>query len=340
MEQQVINIEMDRIYPPYLLLRLLNRRDLSYLELRDSIKEVGILNSVCVRPSTRQVSSWELIDGMYRWSCAKDLGYRHIPAIVVDADDTKVLRLQLMANAVRAATKPIEYANQMKRLFMADVKMTFAKLSVALHKSPMWIRKMLGLLNLCPELAERVNRSEIALTSAYMVAKLPKWMQQELEEAAIVMPSKEFVQLCQDRLIAYRNNSREERQNNFYRNEYAPHPYLQFYRVLVAEYKHSAIGPSLLVKNNVTKPIDAWNLALAWSLHLDPDNVAEQTRRAKEKFDQKQRSIQKRSTDRNARFDAELLERSLGEQNGEESCSESVEDRPEECQECDPGSEE
>ncbi len=316
---QIINVPVGQIFPPYLLLRLLDRRDLAYLELRDSIREVGILNSVCIRSSPRREGWWELIDGMYRWSCAKDLGLSSIPAIVVEADDDKVLRLQLMANAIRAATRPVDFANQMKRLFMTDPEMTFAKLSVDLHKSPAWIKKMLGLLNLCPDLATLTDRSEIPLTSAYMASKLPKWMQQELQEAAIVMPVKEFTRLCQDRLMDYKNAAREERQKNFYRMEYEPHPYLQYYRVLVAEWKHLAVGPTLLVKNNITKPIDAWKLALAWVLHMDPDNVAEQLRKAKERFDQRQRGIQKRSTDRSARFDAELLERMNGESNGEET---------------------
>ena len=306
---RLINIPIDKIFPPYLLLRLLNRRDLSYLELRDSIREVGILNSLCIRPSPRKEGWWELIDGMYRWACAKDLGYTTVPAIIVEADDAKVLRLQLMANAIRAATKPVDFAKQMKRVFMSDPEMTFTTLSAKLHKSPAWIKKTLGLLNLCPELAVHIDRGEVPLTSAYMASKLPKWMQQELEDAALVMQVKEFSRLCQDRLMEYRNSSREERQRNFYRLEYKPHPYLQYYRVLTSEWKHHAVGATLLVKNNVTKPIDAWNLAIAWVLHMDPDNVAEQTRRAKEKFDQNQRGIQQRSTDRNARFDAELLER-------------------------------
>jgi ParB family chromosome partitioning protein len=180
-----------------------------------------------VRPSPRREGYWELIDGMYRWQCHRDLAIEEIPAIVKEATDTDVLRIQVMANAIRAQTQPVDYANQMKKLFMADPNLTFANLSVDLKKSPGWIKKMLGLLNLYPEAAARTDRNEIPLSSAYMLAKLPKWMQAELSEESITLPAKEFCRMCQDRLMAMRNYYKDERQQNFYRSQFEPTPYLQ-----------------------------------------------------------------------------------------------------------------
>jgi hypothetical protein len=232
-----------------------------------------------------------------------------IPAIIKEADDAQVLRMQLMENAVRASTKPIDYANQMKRLFMADPSMKFAHLSAAIKKAPRWIKRMLGLLNLYPEAAQMVDRGEIFICSAYMLAKLPKWMQMELINEAISMPSKDFCKLCRDRLFEYRQEARGARQANYWRFAFEPHPYMQFYRVLVAEYKHHAVGPTLLVKNNIVKPIDAWNLAIAWALHLDPDNIIEQERRGKERFDQMQRGIQRRAGGKGSKSDCKMIEK-------------------------------
>jgi ParB/RepB/Spo0J family partition protein len=307
-QETVLQIPMDKILPSYILLRMVDKRSMSYLELRDSIKESGLLNSICVRTSTRQEGFYEIVDGMYRYSCCKDLNYNTIPAIITEANDAKVLILQIQANAVRANTTPVEYANQIKKLFIADSGMTFATLSNELKKSPAWIKKTLGLLNLTPPLATRVDRGEIPLTSAYMLAKLPKWLQQDEEENAIVMPVKEFCRICQDRLIDVRQLKADQRKNNYYREQAKPHPYLQFYRVITSELKHLAVGPTLLIKNNITKPIDAWRLAIAWVLHLDPDNIKLQENKIKERIEKEQKSIAYRIRDREMQRDKELID--------------------------------
>ena len=63
------------------------------------------------------------------------------------------------------------------------------------------------------------------------------------------------------------------------------------------------------MRNNIIKPIDAWNLALAWVLHMDPDNLIDQEQRAKEKLEQTQKNTKKRADDRHARFDTTLIEK-------------------------------
>lgn len=302
-------IATDKIFPPYLLMRLVNRRDLAYLELRDSIQEIGLLSPICVRVSPRREGWYEIVSGMRRWSCHVDLKIPVIPAIIKEADDTKVLRMQLIENAVRADAQPIEYANQMKRLFMASPKMNFSHLSSAIKKSPAWIKKMLGLLTLYPAAAKKVDRGEIPISSAYMLSKLPKWLQTDLIEEAIFMPVKDFCMLCREHLFNFRQIRKEDRQANYWKTAFEPHPYLQFYRVIVAEWKHLAVGPTLLIKNNITKPIDAWKLALSWILHMDKDNIAEQEKRAKEKCETMQRGIQMRANDRNAKFDQQMIEK-------------------------------
>jgi hypothetical protein len=141
-----------------------------------------------------------------------------------------------------------------------------------------------------------------------MLAKLPKWMQVDLEEDAIVKPANEFSRFCSEQLRGYKSKRVEERVGNFYKTHFEPHPYLQFYRVIVAEHKHQLLGPVLLVKNNITKPLDAWNLALAWVLHLDPDSMVAQIKRAQDKFQEQQVKIANRTADRRDRQDDELIQ--------------------------------
>lgn len=44
-------IPLDQIVEPWVVLRVVNRESIEYLELRDSIVHQGLLNSICVRPS-------------------------------------------------------------------------------------------------------------------------------------------------------------------------------------------------------------------------------------------------------------------------------------------------
>ena len=47
-------IPLDQIVEPWVVLRIVNRESVEYLELRDSIAHQGLLNSICVRPSPRR----------------------------------------------------------------------------------------------------------------------------------------------------------------------------------------------------------------------------------------------------------------------------------------------
>ena len=47
-------IPLDQIVEPWVVLRVVNRESVEYLELRDSIAQQGLLNSICVRPSPRR----------------------------------------------------------------------------------------------------------------------------------------------------------------------------------------------------------------------------------------------------------------------------------------------
>jgi ParB-like chromosome segregation protein Spo0J len=294
--------------PPKALCRLVDRKSLAYLELRDSIADLGILNSCCVRLSPKKKNYFEIVDGLQRWCCCRDLRIHCMPCVVVEADDATALRMQIQANAVHSIVTPVAFAMQLKRLFAADPMMNFSDMGALLNKRPSWIRKILGLSYLVEDIGKRVDEGVIPLASAHALARLPKWMQVELEEEAFTTRVPDFVKLCNRTFSDYRNKATSKRKRNYYRSQFEPHPYLQFYRVLVAEWKHQAVGPLLLVKNNITSPLDAWNLALAWALHMDPDSLEHQRIRQREREDAVQHSILARYTERKTnKMDHEMV---------------------------------
>ena len=63
-------------------------------ELADSIREHGIIQPLTVR----RLSSgyYQIIAGERRWRAAKQAGLDEVPAVIIEADDRKVMELSLI----------------------------------------------------------------------------------------------------------------------------------------------------------------------------------------------------------------------------------------------------
>ena len=112
-----------------MVLRLVNRGCLAYMELRDSIANRGVLNSILVRPSVRFPGKYDVADGLYRVNGARDAGLPMVPALVKDLTDDDLLAIQIQANAIRPETTPMEFARQIKRIMEAQPEVTMAEIS-------------------------------------------------------------------------------------------------------------------------------------------------------------------------------------------------------------------
>ena len=138
-------IPLDQLVEPWVVLRVVNREAVEYLELRDSIAKQGLLNSICVRPSLRRPGYYEVVDGLYRYTAACELRLPALPCIVKQSvSDEEVLALQIQANALRPETTAIEYARQIRRIMDAITARqgrdaSLADVSNLIHKSPDWI---------------------------------------------------------------------------------------------------------------------------------------------------------------------------------------------------------
>lgn len=278
-------IPLDQIVEPWIVLRIVNRESVEYLELRDSIAQQGLFNSICVRPSKRRPGYYEVVDGLYRWTAAKELRLPALPCVVKNRlTDRDVLAIQIQANALRPETTPIEYARQIKRILDAiAVKegrdATLAEVSNLIHKSPDWIRQQLGLLGLRADIQKAVERGEIPLCSAYVLAKLPKVQQMSLVAAAKTTPAREFAPLAA-RLV--KQIQEAARQGKLYDlcKDFEPVPYLRPLKEVLAEYREHRRGGLTLTKAGSVTPLDGWYLALQWVLNLNAESIREQ----REKF--------------------------------------------------------
>jgi len=132
----------------------------SLTTLSDSIREVGVLQPILVRPLPD--GSYELIAGERRWRAARRAGIQTIPALVRDVDDAGALEQALVENLHRADLNPLEEAAAYQQL-IEDFELTH------------------------DEVAVRVGRSRASITNTLRLLQLPPSIQRQLQEGALTM---------------------------------------------------------------------------------------------------------------------------------------------------------
>ena len=278
-------IPLDQIVEPWVVLRVVDRESVEYLELRDSIAHQGLLNSICVRPSPRTPGKMEVVDGLYRRAACCELRRPAMPCIVKhNLTDEDVLAIQIQANALRPETTVIEYARQIRRIMDAIMARqgrdaTLADVSNLVHKTPEWVRQQLDLLSLRADIQKAVERGEIPLGSAYVLAKLPRFHQAQLLDLATTASAREFVPVAA-RLVKQIQEAARQGKLHDYCKDFEPVPYLRFVKEVLAEYREHRLGGLAIVKAECKTPVDGWYLALQWALNLDEESIREQ----REKF--------------------------------------------------------
>lgn len=86
-------------------------------ELSKSIREVGVLQPVLVRPAPQgPIGTFEIVAGERRWRAATMAGAYQLPVIIQDLDDRATLELAIVENVQRENLGPIEEAQAYQRL--------------------------------------------------------------------------------------------------------------------------------------------------------------------------------------------------------------------------------
>src|SRR6185295_4285613 len=113
--------------------------------LADSIREVGVLQPVLVRPVGDD--EYELVAGERRWRAARRVGLQTIPAIVRETDDAEALEHALVENLHRDDLNPLEEAAAYQQL-IEDFGLTNEELATRMGKSRAAISNTLRLFQL------------------------------------------------------------------------------------------------------------------------------------------------------------------------------------------------
>lgn len=117
----------------------------SLSDLSDSVREVGVLQPVLVRPLGD--GSFQLIAGERRWRAATRAGLAVIPAIIRDTDDLGSIEQALIENLHRQDLTPLEEAAAYQQL-IEDFTLTHDQVATRVGKSRSAVSNTLRLMSL------------------------------------------------------------------------------------------------------------------------------------------------------------------------------------------------
>ena len=144
-------------------------------ELVGSIREVGVLQPVVVRPvgpDADGTARYELIMGERRWRASQQAGLERIPAIVRETEDDVLLRDALLENLHRSQLNALEEAGAYQQL-LDDFGCTHEELARRIHRSRPQITNTLRLLRLPPLVQRRVAAGVLSAGHARALLGLP-----------------------------------------------------------------------------------------------------------------------------------------------------------------------
>ena len=157
-------------------------------ELADSIKAQGVIQPIVVRPvgvpGVGESQRYEIIAGERRWRAAQMAGLNEIPAVIRHIPDEAAIAVALIENIQRENLNPLEEARALERL-ISEFELTHQEAADAVGRSRAGVSNLLRLLELAPEVCERVERREIEMGHARAVLALAN-RKQQVEVATLV----------------------------------------------------------------------------------------------------------------------------------------------------------
>lgn len=141
-------------------------------ELADSIRQVGILQPLLVRPlrSGPTVRGWEVVAGERRRRAAELAGLTEVPVNMRELSDEEVVDLQLVENDQREDVQPIEQAEAYQA--QIDRGRSVAEIAARTGRSETYVRNRLQLTTLHPALRLALEFEMLTFTGAIAAATL------------------------------------------------------------------------------------------------------------------------------------------------------------------------
>jgi ParB family chromosome partitioning protein len=150
--------------------------------LADSIREVGLLQPVLVRPAD---DGYELIAGERRWRAARRAGMQSIPALVRATDEASTVQHALVENLHRDDLNALEEAAAYQQL-IEDFDLTHEQVAARVGRSRATITNTLRLLQLPPAIQRLLREGQLSMGHARALLSTPdRAFQEHLAKRAV-----------------------------------------------------------------------------------------------------------------------------------------------------------
>ncbi len=172
-KRAIVEIPLDQIrFNPFQPRKIFQQKALE--ELASSIAEHGIIQPVIC---TRQGDSYRLVVGERRCRASRLAGLTHVPVILEEMTESKLLQVALIENLQREDLDPIETALAYSHL-LREHNLTQEELAQKVGKSRPAITNSLRLLTLPDPIRRSVQEGEVSAGHARALLSLEKERQQ------------------------------------------------------------------------------------------------------------------------------------------------------------------
>ena len=195
-------------------------------DLADSIRTHGIIQPLTVR----RLSSgyYQIIAGERRWRAAKLAGLSEVPAVIIEADDRKVMELGLIENLQREDLNPMEEAMGYRTL-MEEYGLTQEETAQRVGKSRPAVANALRLIALPDAIRHLVEEGQLSAGHARALLSISSsTLQKKLAQKIIA----EGLSVRQTEALAKRFAREEAQEETAYA---APPDHMKLYRDAAAK---------------------------------------------------------------------------------------------------------
>jgi ParB/RepB/Spo0J family partition protein len=167
-------------------------------ELAESMKKVGVLVPLIVRPINGAGTTYEVVAGHRRMRAAQLAGLTEVPVDLRFLSDVQVLEIQLVENIQRSDLTPMEEADGYDAL-MTAAGYTADQVAAKAGKSRGWVYARLKLRSLCAEGRKALEQGKLTTTLAVALARVPSHKDQaKALEACLELPVREALEHLQN----------------------------------------------------------------------------------------------------------------------------------------------
>jgi ParB family chromosome partitioning protein len=158
--------------------------DAALAELADSIRVLGILEPILVRPLPESPGVYEILAGERRWRAAQQVGLDQVPVVVHPVDDRTAAAITLVENLQREDLNPIEEATALQGL-AETFGLTQAQVGELIGKSESAVSRALGLLTLPEQVREWIRTGQLEAGHGKVLLNMGEESQRLLAEQAV-----------------------------------------------------------------------------------------------------------------------------------------------------------